>query len=201
MIVLGITGGTGCGKTTLLGQVEARGGAVIDCDAVYHDLLKTDRELLQAIEDRFPGVVMDGVLDRKKLGKVVFEDTEALAALNGLTHPAVDRQVQRLLAAAEAEGRPLAAIDAIALVESGLARLCRETIAVTAPVEDRVKRLMAREGISEDYARLRIAAQKSDETFAAQCGRTILNDYPTAQGFAEACDRLLDQIMGGIKHG
>ena len=201
MIVLGITGGTGGGKTTLLARVAARGGAVIDCDAVYHDLLKTDRELLAAIEARFPGVVEGGVLDRKKLGKVVFGDSRALADLNTLTHPFVDRAVRQQLSAAEAEGRPLAAIDAIALVESGLAGLCHETIAVTAPLETRVQRLMAREGISEDYARLRIAAQKPDEAFSAQCGRTIVNDYPTAAGFSVACDRLLDQIMGGIKHG
>ena len=201
MIVLGITGGTGCGKTTFLRRVEARGGAVFDCDAVYHDLLLHDQALLSAINARFPGVVEKGVLDRKKLGKVVFKDAAALADLNGLTHPAVVRRVRELLAAAEAEGRPLAAIDAIALTESGLSALCQETIAVTAPVETRVKRLMAREGISEDYARLRIAAQKSDEAFAAQCGRTITNNYPTAEAFSEACDRLLDQIMGGSKHG
>lgn len=197
MIVLGITGGTGCGKTTLLARVAARGGTVIDCDAVYHDLLISDRTLLSAIDARFPGVVTDGVLDRKKLGKVVFEDAAALGDLNGLTHPAVDARVQQLLTAAQQEGRTLAAIDAIALVESGLSRLCQETIAVTAPAEDRVKRLMAREGISEEYARLRIAAQKSDEEFSARCGRTICNNYPTAEGFSEACDRLLDQIMGG----
>lgn len=197
MIVLGITGGTGCGKTTLLRRVEARGGTVIDCDAVYHKLLISDRALLSAIDARFPGVVTDGVLDRKKLGKVVFEDAAALGDLNGLTHPAVDARVQQLLTAARQEGRTLAAIDAIALVESGLSRLCDATIAVTAPAEDRVKRLMAREGISEEYARLRIAAQKSDEEFSARCSRTICNDYPTAEGFSEACDRLLDQIIGG----
>ena len=197
MIVLGITGGTGCGKTTLLRRVEARGGTVIDCDAVYHDLLFSDRALLSAIDARFPGVVTDGVLDRKKLGKVVFEDAAALGDLNGLTHPAVDARVQQLLTAARQEGRTLAAIDAIALMESGLSRLCDVTIAVTAPAEDRVKRLMAREGISEKYARLRIAAQKSDEEFSARCSRTICNDYPTAEGFSEACDRLLDQIIGG----
>ena len=198
MIVLGITGGTGCGKTTLLARVAARGGAIIDCDAVYHDLLISDQALLDAINNRFPGVVTGSVLDRKKLGKVVFEDAAALGDLNGLTHPAVDARVQQLLSAAQQEGRTLAAIDAIALVESGLSRLCDETIAVTAPAEDRVKRLMAREGISEEYARLRIAAQKSDGEFAAQCGRTICNDYSTAEGFSKACDRLLDQIIGGI---
>ena len=173
MIVIGITGGTGCGKTTLLARVAARGGAIIDCDAVYHDLLISDQALLDAINNRFPGVVTGGVLDRKKLGKVVFEDAAALGDLNGLTHPAVDARVQQLLSAAQQEGRTLAAID-------------------------RVKRLMAREGISEEYARLRIAAQKSDGEFAAQCGRTICNDYSTAEGFSKACDRLLDQIIGGI---
>ena len=67
MKVLGITGGTGCGKTTLLHQVEAMGGCVIDCDEVYHRLLETDNELLTAIDHAFPGVVQDGVLQRRVL--------------------------------------------------------------------------------------------------------------------------------------
>ena len=198
MKVLGITGGTGCGKTTLLRRVAARGGAVIDCDAVYHRLLETDAALLAAIGGRFPGVVSGGALDRKQLGRRVFADPAALADLNRLVHPFVSAVVARELDGARRAGRPLAAVDAVALVESGLGRLCDETVAVTAPEAARVARLMAREGISEEYARLRISAQKSDAAFAAQCGRTIHNDYPSADAFAQACDRLLDELTGGI---
>ena len=67
-MIIGITGGTGCGKTTLLKEIENRGGLVLDCDAVYHELLTRDEVLLNAIENRFPGVVVDKKLERKKLG-------------------------------------------------------------------------------------------------------------------------------------
>ena len=116
MKVLGITGGTGCGKTTLLHQVEALGGCIIDCDAVYHRLLETDNALLTAIDHAFPGVVQDGVLQRRKLGKVVFGDEAALQRLNALVHPFITRAVEQRLKQAQQDGRPLAAIDAVGLV-------------------------------------------------------------------------------------
>jgi L-threonylcarbamoyladenylate synthase len=170
-MIIGITGGSGCGKTTLLDLIRDRGGMVLDCDAIYHDLLRTDAGLLQAIENRFPGTVEDGQLQRKRLGAIVFADADALQDLNRITHSAITAEVRRRL-----ESKPkLAAIDAIALFESGLNRLCDVTVAVTAPTADRVRRLMARDGISEDYARSRIAAQPSNEDFSARCGYTLEN--------------------------
>ena len=73
-MIIGITGGTGCGKTTLLKAIEARGGLVLDCDAIYHELLRSDKEMLAAIDVRFPGVIEDGALNRKKLGAIVFTE-------------------------------------------------------------------------------------------------------------------------------
>lgn len=197
-MVLGITGGSGAGKTTLLSRVEARGGLVIDCDAVYHRLLREDTALLAALEARFPGVTEDGALNRKKLGKLVFDDPDALSALEAITHPRITAEVKRLLD--QAGDRPLAALDAVALVESGLGALCDQTVAVTAPLEARVRRLMRREGISEDYARLRIAAQKTDGAFAAQCDDTLLNDCPDAEAFALRCDQFLNRILEDHTH-
>ena len=80
-MILGITGGTGCGKTTLLELIRQAGGVVLDCDAIYHELLRQDRALLEAIESRFPGTVEEGVLQRKKLGTIVFGDRAALEEL------------------------------------------------------------------------------------------------------------------------
>ena len=77
-MILGITGGTGCGKTTLLRLIAQQGGRILDCDAVYHQLLKTDDALLAAIEGRFPGTVEGGALQRKKLGAIVFSVPYAL---------------------------------------------------------------------------------------------------------------------------
>ena len=85
-MIIGITGGTGCGKTTALEVIRDLGGIVLDCDAIYHELLKTDAALLNAIEDRFPGTVIQGTLDRKKLGSIVFADQQALLDLRQM-HP------------------------------------------------------------------------------------------------------------------
>jgi len=171
-MILGITGGTGCGKTTLLSLIREQGGLVLDCDEIYHQLLIRDPALLTAIGKRFPGTVTGGTLDRKKLGAIVFADKQALADLNQLTHTAVRAEVERRLE----EAPKLAAIDAIALFESGLAALCDVTVAVTAPLESRVRRLMARDGIGESYARSRIAAQHDEEWFSSRCDVTLVND-------------------------
>ena len=181
-MILGITGGTGCGKTTLLSAIEEAGGLVLDCDAIYHELLNSDTALLSAIEARFPGTVEDGVLQRKKLGSIVFSDEQALLDLNAITHSAVKAEVLRRL-----EDRPaLAAIDAIALFEGGLAQLCNVTVAVTAPTEDRVRRLMTRDGISEEYARKRIAAQHDESWFREHCS-CILENNGTKKHFHDKC--------------
>ncbi len=181
-MMIGITGGTGCGKTTALRAFEALGGVVLDCDEIYHGLLKTDRDLLQKIEERFPGMVTDGRLDRKKLGAVVFADPEALLALNKITHSAVK---QKVMSQIKGETRPIA-IDAIALFEGGLSELCDVTVAVTAPEESRVKRLMERENITGDYARARIKAQNQQEEFARKCQYVLCNDG-TQEEFSQKC--------------
>ena len=171
-MIIGITGGTGCGKTTLLNEIRKLGGTVLDCDAIYHELLQQDTAMLAAIENRFPGVVEDGSLNRKKLGNIVFADEAALLDLNAITHSAVKREVLRQLEAKPA----LAAIDAIGLFEGNLAELCDVTVAVTAPEEARIARLTARDGISEDYARKRIAAQHDSDWFRQHCDHFLEND-------------------------
>ena len=189
-LIIGITGGTGCGKTTLLNVIAEKGGMILDCDAVYHHLLTTDDTLLNAIAQRFPGTVENGQLQRKKLGSIVFADKEALQDLNSITHSAVKAEVLRQL-----ESKPrLAAIDAIALFEGGLAELCDATVAVTAPEEVRVRRLMLRDNIPEDYARSRIAAQHSEDWFRQRCGY-ILENTGTQEQFQEKCIDFL-RILG-----
>jgi len=188
-MIIGITGGTGCGKTTLLEAIESCGGLVLDCDAIYHQLLQTDKEMLTAIEARFPGTVKDGILQRKKLGGIVFADENALLDLNRITHSAVKKEVQRRL-----ESKPmLAAIDAIGLFEGGLAELCDITVAVCAPIEDRVKRIMLRDGISEEYACSRIAAQKPDSWFRERCA-LVLENSGTKADCQEKCLAFLSDI-------
>ena len=189
-MIIGITGGTGCGKTTLLKEIEARGGRVYDCDAVYHELLTRDDTLLKAIEARFPGVVADGQLQRKKLGAIVFSDEVALRDLNAITHGAIRAEILRRLS----EKPALAAIDAIALFEGGLAELCDTTVVVCAPFDARVERLMKRDGITREYAENRIRAQKREEWFRSVCIHTLENTG-TADQFRVKCGEFLDHIL------
>ena len=181
-MILGITGGTGCGKTTLLNLLEKQGALVIDCDKVYHQLLESDRSLLEEIGTRFPGVITEGKLDRKKLGSIVFADPQALQDLNAITHKAVKKEVLRLLETAP----DLVGIDAIGLFEGGLAELCQLTVAVTAPEDVRIARLMAREHISQEYAAARIAAQRPQAEFAALCDVTLENST-SLEDFQNKC--------------
>ena len=182
--VIGITGGTGCGKTTALRAVEELGGVVMDCDQIYHELLTRDAELLNGIGGRFPGCVEDGKLNRKQLAGIVFSDPEALLALNALTHSAVKKEVLRRLDTAPAG--VMVAIDAIELFDGGLGEICDVTVAVTAPEADRTQRLMARDNLTEEQALARIRAQKSETYFREKCDY-ILENTGNYQDFLEKC--------------
>ncbi|MBQ7344855.1 MAG: dephospho-CoA kinase [Oscillospiraceae bacterium] len=170
-MIIGITGGTGCGKTTLLEELRKLGATILDCDRIYHDLLVRNRKLLTAIETRFPGTVENGQLLRKKLGDIVFTDPQALQDLNAITHAAIKAEVIRQL-----EGTDFAAIDAVALLESGLSELCDLTVAVTAPEDLRIARLMSRDGITREYAQNRINAQPREAWFRQNCDYVLEND-------------------------
>lgn len=178
MIVIGITGPTGAGKTTVLNVLRELGGAVADCDGVYHELLRASVPMREELAARFgPGIFDEnGDLRRKELGAIVFSDPDALADLNAITHRHIVSELERRIAQAEGEGRPAIALDAVALLESGAGTLCGTTIAVTAPEELRVGRIMAREGIGEDYARARVKAQKPSAWFEERCAHTLRND-------------------------
>ena len=177
MTVIGITGPTGAGKTTVLNVLKELGGCILDADAVYHELLESDPTLRSGLEERFgPLTRGDGTIDRKKLGAVVFHDPAALDDLNTIAHRRVVLELGSRLWQAKQEGIQAAAVDAIALFESGAAELCHVTLAVLAPPEVRVRRIMAREGISEEYARARVAAQKPDQWFEERCDHILRND-------------------------
>ena len=192
MTVVGITGGSGSGKTTALQAVKDRGGLAIDCDAVYHRLLEEDGDMRAELRAAFPAAFPEERFVRKALGEIVFHDAAALQRLNAITHRYVGREVRRALRAWAMAGGTLAGIDAIALIESGISRRCTAVLGVTAPAEARVARLMAREGISEAYVRSRIAAQPTDAFYRAHCTE-ILENTGSREAFARTCAAALDR--------
>ena len=166
MKVIGITGPTGAGKTTALRVLEKMGALILDCDVVYHDLTLSCVPMREELKETFGPDIFgsDGSLRRKALGAVVFDNPAALERLNAITHRYVAQAVRGSLVQAAREGRSAAAVDAIALMEGGLGELCDATVAVVAAPETRVRRIMAREGIGEEYARLRVAATHGPES-------------------------------------
>lgn len=194
MKVIGITGGTGSGKTTALKLLESMGALILDCDKIYHHLLETCPELLKEIEAAFPGVVVDGVLQRKALGAMVFSDNKALEKLNAITHRYVDREIDRQLRSFAMDGGRIAAIDAIELFDGGQAARCTSTVAVLASAETRIKRIMERDGISREYAELRIEAQHPDSYFEELCDYILRNDSGV-EDFQKECLKLFKEIL------
>lgn len=199
MTVVGITGGAGAGKTTATRVLKTLGAEIIDCDEVYHSLAAGPSDMLRELSASFPGVVSGGALDRKALGNIVFRDEKALAELNKITHSHVGREVSRLLREYDRAGAEIVAVEAIALIESGRAAACDLTVAVVAPEDVRVRRVAERDGVSEEYAAARAAAQKPEEFYRAGCDDTLVNGGDERE-FERLCrEYFAARLRGAVK--
>ena len=194
MRVFGLTGGSGTGKTTVLRVLSGRGAKIIDCDKLYHKLLEENGPLLAEIHARFPDAFEGGCLNRKQLGNIVFNDETALLDLNAIAHKYVCEAVDALLAQYRAEGENIVAIEAIALVESGLSARCDIVIATVAKKEERVRRIVKREGISEAYAQARINSQKPDKFFEAHSDYVLESKFARKEEFMAHVSTFIEEI-------
>jgi len=171
--IFGITGLTGAGKTTLLREIEKMGGFVVDCDALYYEELAAKGDLYRGVKTAFPAAfTAEGELNRAALGDIVFADAKELATLNDIIFTHLPRAA--FLKAARC-GKKIVALDAINLLESGLAKLCDRTVAVTAPEEIRLERIMTRDGIDRERAKKRVSAQKDEAYYRRYCDAIIEN--------------------------
>ncbi len=198
MTVIGLTGPTGAGKTTALEVLAGMGAVVLDCDRLYHALLERDGEMRKELTQRFGRGILKGTggIDTKALGRMVFADPLALEALNAIAHRYVCQAVKAALEQAEAEEKSLAAIDAIALLESGLGGYCNAVVGVLAPETVRVRRIMERDGVDEEYARLRVRAQKGEDFYRAGCTHILENSgEETREAFAARAGALFAAII------
>lgn len=177
MLLVGLTGGIGAGKSTVAAMLEARGAVVIDADRIVRDLQRPGTEVYRQIVARFgsAAVLPDGSLDRDALGDTVFRDDDARAALNAIVHPEVMRAIAEQVRSF-ADTDTVVVLDVPLLVEVGGGEGLDLTVVVEATEDARVARLVAERHMDPDQVRVRMAAQASPEQRRALADVVITND-------------------------
>ena len=196
MIALGITGRSGCGKSTVTAVFSAHGVPLGDADQISREILLPGSPLLPRLAQRFGADILkaDGTLDRRLLADRAFATPEGKAALDSLTHPEIVRRIRAAKQAAQDAGAPLFVLDGAVIVGTAAQAECDRLCVVTAPFETSVARIVARDGISAEMAARRLNAQTPEEALTAQADYVLHNDADLAHLQAEAeklCEKLL----------
>jgi len=195
MFIFGITGGTGVGKTTAVKVLQTLGVYAIDCDDVYHEVLLSNANMKEEIIANFGDVATDGEVDRKKLGKIVWNDPGLLQKLNTITFKYMDSEIDKRLESLQLQDVEIVVIDAVALIESGQDAKCDVVIGITAPKEKRLSRIKSRDNITEDHALKRINAQQPKEFYWEHCKYILENIYDTEVEFEDRCKSFFQELI------
>lgn len=202
MLVIGVTGGMGAGKSTVARLLAEHGAHVIDADAVAREVVAPGAAALAAIADQFGDEVLtdDGALDRPAMAGIVFADEERLRALEAITHPAIRERIAELLreheqAEAEQDAERVVVLDHPLLVETGLADDLPVVVVVTAPEELRVQRLAQGRGIDPADARARMRSQANDQQRLDAATHVVRNDGDS-DALRRRVDALWQQLTG-----
>jgi len=176
MLKIGLTGNMGSGKTTVTKIFEILGVPVFYADDEAKNVMVRDKELAEQIKSVFGGAAYfdDGTLNRKHISAIVFDDKAKLAKLNALVHPAVFRAFDTWVG--QHENVPYLVKEAALLFESDSYKLCDYTIMVQAPLEERIKRVMERDGLSRKEVERRNSNQFSEEKKTRLANHIIKND-------------------------
>lgn len=191
-MLIGLTGMSGAGKSTVAAWFEKRGFRLIDCDALVHSLYEDSRYAVLVEEAFGKNYIQNGSVDRKKLGALVFSDKNALKKLNETVSPFIMNAVTARIRAAKQEDIATV-LDAPLLFEYGLEKFCDITVGVTTDVETAVKRLSARDGRSETEIRSRLASQHNIAFFREHCDHILENngDLPMlARNFEDMMEKI-----------
>ena len=178
MIVIGLTGGIGTGKTEVSGLLEKLGATIINADQVGHEAYTPHSEAWQEVVKAFGEDILqeNGEVDRRKLGGIVFADPEQLRTLNGIMHPRMAAIVREKLGVLENQGTNIAVVEAAVLFEAGWDALVGEVWTTESLSEKVVERLQQRNGFAPEEIRKRIASQMPSEERARRADEVIKND-------------------------
>ncbi|NIA71713.1 dephospho-CoA kinase [Pelagibius litoralis] len=162
MLVIGLTGSIGMGKSTAVAMLRRLGLPVHDADAAVHRLMAKGGAAVAAVEAAFPGVVVEGAVDRARLASKVLGDPAALSRLEAILHPLARASARAFLAQQARLQRPLAVLDIPLLFETGGEKICDAVIVVSAPAATQRARVMARPGMTEERFQAILAQQMPD---------------------------------------
>lgn len=193
--VIGLTGQTGAGKSTVRKLLKAKGAAVIDADSVAHEVADNSLSCLTDIVEHFSCMVLDekGKLNRRALGRIVFSDRKKLALLNKIMFPYIVSAIKGQVTAYEQAGAQIIVIDGATLIESGCAKMCSVLVSVTADEETRLTRIIHRDGISKRDAVRRVSAQNPEE-FYIKASDYVIKNNGTPGDLERAAEKVLDKI-------
>lgn len=178
--IIGLTGQTGAGKSTVAKILEENGLFIINADSVAREVVEKGEPTLLKLANSFGDDILnsDGTLNRKLLASRAFSSRENTDLLNSITHPAITERIRLKLSQAFENGEKAVVIDAPQLFESGENEMCDIIVTVAAPLEIRLHRIMNRDGVTEDEAALRINAQLSEEYYIKNSDIVIRNFPP-----------------------
>ncbi len=181
--IIGLTGQTGAGKSTVRDILKSKGAAVIDADSVAHDITDNNLSCIYDIVSHFSCLVLNekGKINRKALGKRVFSDSRELAALNKIIFPYILEAIEHEVLEHIAEGKENIVIDGATVIESGCGKMCDVLVSVVAEEETRITRIIKRDGISKADAERRVSAQKPEEFYTENSDFVIKNDSTPAE--------------------
>lgn len=193
--VIGLTGQTGAGKSTVRKLLKAKGAAVVDADFVAHEVADNNLSCLTDIVEHFSCMVLDekGKLNRRALGRIVFSDRKKLALLNKIMFPYIVSAIKGQVTAYEQAGAQTIVIDGATLIESGCAKMCSVLVSVTADEETRLTRIIHRDGISKRDAVRRVSAQNPEE-FYIKASDYVIKNNGTPGDLERAAEKVLDEI-------